>query len=669
MIHREDDSTNDTVSSNSQCAVPADDVADPETFQETFPASQVESLFTRWRNKFLYIFNPNLLGSFNSSIVSNAMINSSYGPRHGSPLLISYQHEWSTRQGPVFDWYHQQKFRTFQTIQYRKERQEPFCHEFIILKLMGGWFCRIERMGDPQARVETLTRSGTTAHDIIQLHPPESFQNLDNDSDVVMETTLPKQVDLLHVLAISYAIKQDDQAKQYTLQRYNCYFFSWTIILVLARRTAGWELIPRYYPWDLMIPELCRALTELSSTHSSRELAFRLTRLLTPNGQVPPDIFIEELRPLITQDEAREAFNQYLRVELWSSGLNRALERAFEPLVYMAARQSARHRHVGQAILEDPHLPHHTQFARDMLAMQSRITEFHPVMHAIARRLPMYIAVHAHRAETRLSTIKRLGAVLKCHTHGAILGAYTGTRSCYMQGRDLYLALKEMEGNEGGGREISNPQKLRVIRRTSRLCIQHIVEHMRTEAIRQEVAHYQVQQLVTYSTSEVDHLVSNLVLGGLLDALEKATNLSDSDGHAKAMIYAFIESRTTTTGVDSTRFRDMDNSSMRDICATWDRSWERWLWESTRETIIRVASQSLALTEPQSIYLAVQSSGDNQNKGKLNNTSLQKQISWRINEHSRRVANNRLGDTSQVNIDIRRAIDTAWMNYVQLEVE
>ncbi|EUC61194.1 hypothetical protein RSOL_387240, partial [Rhizoctonia solani AG-3 Rhs1AP] len=46
---------------------------------------------------------------------------------------------------------------------------------------------------------------------------------------------------LRDVLAICYGISNHYRAKRYTLQQYNCYFFSWTLVLALSRACMNWE--------------------------------------------------------------------------------------------------------------------------------------------------------------------------------------------------------------------------------------------------------------------------------------------------------------------------------------------------------------------------------------------------------------------------------------------
>jgi hypothetical protein len=47
-----------------------------------------------------------------------------------------------------------------------------------------------------------------------------------------------RNIDILFVLSICFVIHNDKWADRYTLQRYNCYFVSWVIIVITMRKSA-----------------------------------------------------------------------------------------------------------------------------------------------------------------------------------------------------------------------------------------------------------------------------------------------------------------------------------------------------------------------------------------------------------------------------------------------
>ncbi|EUC54396.1 hypothetical protein RSOL_045660 [Rhizoctonia solani AG-3 Rhs1AP] len=166
-------------------------------------------------------------------------------------MLLRFSEEFFDPTDDISKWHDQQQSSRFRTIQYRKERT-GVGHEFILLLLQkeqGGdvdCYCRIERVGDPQHLAQVVCIDGTIAEDYIQAIPlsdPVSANLIDN-SDVVAEITFPQTFMLRDVLAICYGISNHYRAKRYTLQQYNCYFFSWSLILALARGCMNWDVSP-----------------------------------------------------------------------------------------------------------------------------------------------------------------------------------------------------------------------------------------------------------------------------------------------------------------------------------------------------------------------------------------------------------------------------------------
>ncbi|KEP45412.1 hypothetical protein V565_276660 [Rhizoctonia solani 123E] len=165
--------------------------------------------------------------------------------------LLRFSEEFLDPTDKISEWHEDQQSRLFRAIQYRKERN-GVGHEFILLLLQreqGGdvdCYCRVERVGDPKHLAEVAFVDGTIAEDYIQAIPlsnPDSTSLTDN-SDVVAEITFPQTFMLRDVLAICYGISNHYRAKRYTLQQYNCYFFSWTLVLALARACMNWDVSP-----------------------------------------------------------------------------------------------------------------------------------------------------------------------------------------------------------------------------------------------------------------------------------------------------------------------------------------------------------------------------------------------------------------------------------------
>jgi hypothetical protein len=125
-------------------------------------------------------------------------------------------------------------------IQVRKDYQHPYYHEYIIISTRSGHTFRIDRRPDPDAPFDAIMKIGCAAHDTIQELNSVSLKKLDSMSCCVVELRWQdkKGIDLLFVLSICFAIHNDKWAHRYTLQRYNCYFFSSAIIIITMRKSA-----------------------------------------------------------------------------------------------------------------------------------------------------------------------------------------------------------------------------------------------------------------------------------------------------------------------------------------------------------------------------------------------------------------------------------------------
>ncbi|CAE6386254.1 unnamed protein product [Rhizoctonia solani] len=161
--------------------------------------------------------------------------------------LLQFSENFLSPTDEITAWYNGQPFTRFRTIQYRKERT-GIGHEFILLLLEEegntASHCRLERVGDPEHRFQVLCLDGTTTEDYIRAIPLEDPKSscLINNSDIIIQINFPLVFDLFDVLAVCYAISRHRKAKRYTLQQYNCYFFSWTVILALSRACVHWDI-------------------------------------------------------------------------------------------------------------------------------------------------------------------------------------------------------------------------------------------------------------------------------------------------------------------------------------------------------------------------------------------------------------------------------------------
>ncbi|KAG8742477.1 hypothetical protein FRC10_001373 [Ceratobasidium sp. 414] len=195
----------------------------------------------------------------------NKLSGSVMNNRIQDPHMIGYPKGW--RKGDTESWYKSQPTTKFTHLQYRKEREGPFYHEYIVIELDNDTVCRFDRRGDVATRAGAFTFEGMTAEDtahVIQKHETH-YAAINDNSDMVLRIHFPNGQDLLAILGICYGVQKDDETRAYTLTRYNCYFLSWTIITATARRTVDWAQLGKdTNKWE----ELVRTTIEGLSTES-----------------------------------------------------------------------------------------------------------------------------------------------------------------------------------------------------------------------------------------------------------------------------------------------------------------------------------------------------------------------------------------------------------------
>ncbi|KAJ1303624.1 hypothetical protein OPQ81_011806 [Rhizoctonia solani] len=162
------------------------------------------------------------------------------------PIRILFNQEWQTGN-PLYDWYLRRPSHFIQKMQLRKELESPFFHEYIVFSLRsrGGYF-RIDRRQSPieNSPLDCIYEDGVEAYDTIE--EVTSFDDaLYCRSNPLIELELDERTDLglAFVLNICRAIYDHPEARFYTLQRYNCYFYAQTIIGCAIRSMS-------HTPWN-----------------------------------------------------------------------------------------------------------------------------------------------------------------------------------------------------------------------------------------------------------------------------------------------------------------------------------------------------------------------------------------------------------------------------------
>ncbi|QRV96121.1 hypothetical protein RhiJN_24139 [Ceratobasidium sp. AG-Ba] len=207
------------------------------------------------------------IGSTNKLLAAaNVISASSMNNRFQEPHKIGYPDGWGT--GPTEEWYKSQPTTRFTHLQYRKEYEKPFQHEYVVAELDNGTVCRFDRRGDVNTRANAFTLEGMGAEDtahVIQ-KSEDHFYEIQNASEILARVHFCGGEDLRTILCICYGVQKDDRTRAYTLTQYNCYFLSWTIITATARRTVDWALLSKDSDkWDELVRAAIDALNSKPS--------------------------------------------------------------------------------------------------------------------------------------------------------------------------------------------------------------------------------------------------------------------------------------------------------------------------------------------------------------------------------------------------------------------
>ncbi|CAE6521292.1 unnamed protein product [Rhizoctonia solani] len=291
-----------------------------------------------------------------SSLVASAnkIIGSSMG--HSQlPHRISYPDGWRT--GPTEAWYKSQPSTKFTQLQYRKERQKPWEHEYIVVELENGTVCRFDRRARAETLADAFTSEGLGAEDtahVIDKHDKEHYSAIADNSDLVLCMHFPDGQDILSILGICHGIQQNRETECYSLIRYNCYFFSWMIVVALARRTVDWALLGSDDKlWDELVNTTMAGLNSDASKLDQLKANTRAMLGKKPNHAAPPfsgsSYLLNTLHIALhhTRSNIKESLNELL--------LKSTVEKTMHAIADMSAKSAA----------EDAARSHASQSARD----------------------------------------------------------------------------------------------------------------------------------------------------------------------------------------------------------------------------------------------------------------------------------------------------------------
>ncbi|PVF93466.1 hypothetical protein CPB86DRAFT_877125 [Serendipita vermifera] len=607
--------------------------------------------------------------SLSPSRLVDLSLASSIGPRGNDLLRVSFPYTWETSQGPVFDWYGSQPVTSFRSLQHRKDRAEPFCHEFVVLRLTNGSLCRIERRCDPNTTTAALARHGTTAHDFVQVWPAEYLNELDESSDVVAEIEYPEEFDIRDVLSLCYAVHQDHEAKQYSLQRYNCYFFCWSIVSFLARRTAKWEQLFTEAAWQELMHTTSKTMEEISSCHDPElhphDLAFRVTRLLSEDNEAPSQFLLDALQFQLAKEDTRSRVCTAISGIIWSQDATAVVEKNLATVIKEAARNTTRYPTVGATILEGACSGEMINSARGIMDMQELrlVREQWGSRYHRAWREQAQAALEEYHDEHPVGVIESISRGMKLALRtvtGALNGARGSFLACISEGPDVSKRIrnewlrKQARNVESEFRSIGS--RVHMAWSISKFVTRVVTTYARTGAMgaRVDFMNSDTGNKFPCAPDWID--MTDASISGALDVARKAG--IDGPEFVRACIL-----RTLDGSTDFTTQRSMEEEVNANMCKKWDQTWQNWVTDSVGEPLARLISTRMGEIEKQSIKITfpakVQTSPLAE-KTLVSGSRLHEMIQGYIIAHGQRVSRHQLGSERRIITDIEHALARIW---------
>lgn len=277
-------------------------------------------------------------------------------------LNLKFPLGWQSPLCPVQRWYKAQQARSvgqklstsFNTIEHHRSLDGPFFHEFLLIPAFDGTGYRVERTG-VGSDADALSSKGCEARDLIEWSPAHKFHQREQ-SQLIARFKFDSELDILNVLAGCYAIYQERQTRDYTLQRYNCYFFCCTLLAVLVRRVADWENIITKDVWPSVLNAALERLLSLSehpfSDEARKHLLLRLFSGLSPRSQQSMQSLVDALQNTLgSKATIRDKFKRALAHMIWASDYHLSVDQHLGSYVKAAALEACTHDDVCDQVL------------------------------------------------------------------------------------------------------------------------------------------------------------------------------------------------------------------------------------------------------------------------------------------------------------------------------
>ncbi|KAG9092889.1 hypothetical protein FRC06_011747 [Ceratobasidium sp. 370] len=189
-----------------------------------------------------------------------------------SRCTMEFGNEWG--KGEIFDWCRKNfKSRIVNRLEIRITRGPGVPHRFVVAYMEDGTIWRFDRRprtpqsifipAGPEGPDEDPPRR---AADEACLVTGAELIEIEVSSRWEIRLDLPAEADIFLIISACFAIAQDKKARNYTLLEYNCYFFSWTVVMLMTR-----HLLPFTIPSPVAIESrLTARLPETSTTAGDR---------------------------------------------------------------------------------------------------------------------------------------------------------------------------------------------------------------------------------------------------------------------------------------------------------------------------------------------------------------------------------------------------------------
>ncbi|KAF8715212.1 hypothetical protein RHS03_00080, partial [Rhizoctonia solani] len=149
-------------------------------------------------------------------------------------------------EGPVFEWYQELERQGPKSVLVTRLRvlndggKVP--HRFVVASLQSGEVYRFDRRPLTKKPVTLIAEalgplSTRKAADQYELIEEEKVEDVIKSSICEIDLKMPENTSLLHIISACFSLSNDIKTVHYELFKYNCYFFSWTVVMIVARHT------------------------------------------------------------------------------------------------------------------------------------------------------------------------------------------------------------------------------------------------------------------------------------------------------------------------------------------------------------------------------------------------------------------------------------------------